>query len=62
VGDIVNLRVVRKRARRGKASQQAAERRLLYGQSGEERALRELLEDKAQRDLDGNRIDKGDDK
>ena len=60
MGDVVNLRLVRKRARRERSSAEAAEQRLQHGESGTDRALRAANKEKAQRELDGNRIDQGD--
>lgn len=59
MGDLVNLRNERKRAKRRRASEQAAENRLLHGVPKAERMLQNTTEKKIQRDLDQHRIDKG---
>ncbi len=59
MGDLVNLRIMRKQAKRRKASEQAADNRLLHGVPKAERALRDALRGKSLRDLDQHRIDKG---
>jgi len=60
MGDLVNLRTVRKRARRRHAEQKAASNRLAYGRQGIERTLERSRSDKAKRHLDGHRIETGD--
>jgi len=60
MGDIVNLRTARKRAKRGEAEHAAAARRLTYGRSKAERTAEQLRSDKAQRSLDQHRIETGD--
>jgi hypothetical protein len=58
--EIVNLRTVRKRARRDKDEKDAATRRVEHGTP---KALRQDIEarrDKAKRDLDGHRRGPGD--
>ncbi len=59
MGDLVNLRTVRKRAKRQQASDQAAENRQRHGVPKAERALRDALRDTALRNLERHRIDKG---
>jgi Domain of unknown function (DUF4169) len=59
VGNIVNLRLIRKRANREQAAQQTAERRSVHGLPKVKRALSTALRDKADRDLDRHRIDEG---
>jgi hypothetical protein len=60
MGDLVNLRTARKRAKRRQAEQQAASNRLVRGRSKAERALTQSQSDKARTDLDQHRIDTGD--
>ena len=60
MGDLVNLRTARKRAKRRQAEQQAASNRLVHGRSKAERALTQAQSDKARQDLDEHRIDTGD--
>jgi len=60
MGDVVNLRTVRKRTTRARDAQRAADNRILHGQSKVERQLAEARGDKARRDLDQHRIDNGD--
>jgi hypothetical protein len=60
VGEVVNLRIARKRAARGQSDARAAEKRLQSGRSKAQRSLAKKRETKAQRDLDQHRIDRGD--
>ncbi len=60
MGDLVNLRTARKRAKRRQAEQQAASNRLVHGRSKAERTLTQSQSDKARTDLDQHRIDTGD--
>jgi hypothetical protein len=60
MGHVVNLRIARKQARRRQVEQEAASRRLTHGRSKAERTLERSKSDKAQRDLDQRRIDRGD--
>ena len=60
MGDVVNLRTERKRARRRQAEQDAAAHRLAYGQSKAAQNLKRSQSDKADRDLDQHRIETGD--
>jgi hypothetical protein len=60
MGDLVNLRTARKRAKRRQAEQQAASNRLVHGRSKAERALTQAQSDKARQDLDEHRIETGD--
>ena len=59
MGDLINLRTERKRARRRDASEQAAESRLQHGVPKAERVLQNTRETKIRHDLDQHRIDKG---
>jgi F0F1-type ATP synthase membrane subunit b/b' len=53
--EIVNLRTVRKRARRGKDEKEAATRRAAHGMPKALRREIEAQRNKAERDLDGHR-------
>jgi hypothetical protein len=61
MGDIVNLRRVRKQAKRQLDERGAAANRLLHGRPKAQRLRETTLDDKAQRNLDGHRIETGDD-
>jgi hypothetical protein len=56
--DIVNLRTVRKRARRDKDEKEAAARRVMHGTPKALRRENDARRDKATRDLDGHRLDR----
>ena len=58
--ELVNLRTVRKRAKRRQDEQRADANRLLHGQSKHVRKLDQAQQAKAGRDLDQHRIDTGD--
>jgi hypothetical protein len=60
MGDVVNLRKVRKAAERRLHAQQSAANRIKYGRSKSERSLAAAREAKAHRDLDRHRIQTGD--
>jgi hypothetical protein len=60
MGDVVNLRTERKRAKRREAEQEAAARRLAFGQSKAGQNLKRSQSDKAERHLDQHRIETGD--
>ena len=60
MGDLVNLRPARKRAKRRQAEQQAALNRLVHGRAKAERALTQAQSDKARPHLNEHRIDTGD--
>jgi hypothetical protein len=60
MGELVNLRTARKRAKRRDAEHSAASRRLAHGRSKAERALKQSRNEKAQNDLDQHRIKTGD--
>jgi hypothetical protein len=59
MGDVVNLRGVRKRAARQLRDKQAAEKRTIHGRSKAERATEHARNDKAARDLDRHRLESG---
>jgi hypothetical protein len=60
MGDIVNLRRARKQARRQAAEQKAAANRELHGRSKSQRKLDIARRTKSRRDVDGHRIETGD--
>jgi hypothetical protein len=60
MGDVVNLRNARKQAQRRRTEQKAASNRLAYGRPKPERKLERSRNDKADRELDGHRIETGD--
>jgi hypothetical protein len=60
MGDLINLRTARKQARRRSAEREAASRRLAYGRPKTERMLERSRSDRANRELDGHRIETGD--
>jgi Domain of unknown function (DUF4169) len=57
MGDIVNLRAERKRAKRAMAEHAAAANRLLHGRSKSARELDRARAAKTKRDLDGARLE-----
>ena len=60
MAEVVNLRTVRKQAKRKQDEARANANRLAHGQPKTARKLAAAQETKASRDLDGHRIDKGD--
>jgi Domain of unknown function (DUF4169) len=60
MGEIVNLRSARKRAKRQSDEQKAASNRLAHGRSKAERALEQSRSDKARQNLAQHRIETGD--
>ena len=60
MAELVNLRTMRKRAKRQQSDVQADANRLAHGQPKHVRALDKARQAKAGRDLDQHRIDKGD--
>jgi len=60
MGNLVNLRAVRKGTKRRQAGQKAASNRLVHGRSKAEQALAQSRSDKARKDLEQHRIDTGD--
>ena len=62
MGDIVNLRRMRKRAKRQRDEREAEANRLLHGRSKAERELAGKRNAKARRDLDRHRILTGDER
>ena len=60
MGQVVNLRIARKRAARDKAAEEAAAKRLQHGRPKSEQSLQSAQSEQAKRRLDGHRIDTGD--
>jgi len=59
MAELINLRTVRKRAKRRDEESRAASQRLAHGQPKSRRKLDAAREEKAKQDLDRHRIDKG---
>jgi len=57
---LINLRTIRKRAKRREDAQRAADSRLAHGQPKSQRKLQAAQREKAAQNLDRYRIDKGD--
>lgn len=60
MGELVNLRMARKQAKRDHEERQAQQNRLAHGRSKAARRLADARNDKAQHDLDQHRIGTGD--
>jgi len=60
MGNVVNLRTERKRARRRRAEGEAAAHRLAYGTPKADRNLQRARTDKDHRKLDQHRVERGD--
>ena len=60
MGDVVNLRLERKRKRRSKDAENATEQRVQHGISKGERSLKETRDERAKLNLDQHRLDTGD--
>jgi len=60
MGQVVNLRLRRKHAKRQQAVENAAENRLKHGRSKAERAAEAMQSAKARRQIEGHRLDAGD--
>jgi hypothetical protein len=60
VGEIVNLRKVRKRAAKQRDHEHAAANRAVHGRTKAQRVLEAARSEKQSRDLEGHRIDAGD--
>ncbi|WP_416407108.1 DUF4169 family protein [Agrobacterium rosae] len=58
-GDIVNLRQFRKQKARDEKEKQAEQNRLTFGRTKAEKNLTSALNDKAARELDQSKLDKG---
>jgi Domain of unknown function (DUF4169) len=59
MGQIVNLRVARKRAKRRQSEQEAAANRLALGRSKAVRNMERAKSEKAEKDLERHRINRG---
>lgn len=62
MAELINLRTVRKRRKRHEQEIQAQANRLTHGQPRHRRAQDAAKRAKADRDLDGHRIEKGDER
>jgi ribosomal protein S2 len=60
MAELINLRTVRKRAKREADAKRAEQNRLARGRPKAERQLEEARAEKLSRDLDGHRIEPGD--
>jgi len=60
MGDVINLRQVRKKAERQNKADSAAQNRVAYGLTKAEKALGTARNKKARHDIDMHRIDGGD--
>jgi len=60
MGDIVNLRTLRKQVKRRHAEHEAAAARLVHGRSKVEKTLEQSRNEKARRGLNQHRIETGD--
>ena len=60
MADVVNLRTVRKRAARQQAEKDAAQNRFAHGRPKSQRKVQVARGDKACRDLEMHRIERGD--
>ena len=60
MADVVNLRTARKRAQRQQAEKDAAKSRLAHGRPKSQRKVEVARGDKACRDLEMHRIERGD--
>jgi hypothetical protein len=60
MGELVNLRLERKRKRRSESAEKATERRIQNGITKSERSLEEAREKRAELNLDQHRLDTGD--
>jgi len=60
MAEVINLRTARKRAERRQDEERAAASRLAHGQSKNARQLEASRQAKANRDLEGHRVEGGD--
>lgn len=60
MAELINLRTVRKRARRLQDEQRSQDNRLAHGRSKAQRKLAKAREEQASQMLDGHRIETGD--
>lgn len=58
MGDVINLRTARKRADRRKAEERAGANRIAHGLTKAERKLGKARKAKADREIEGHRLDK----
>jgi Domain of unknown function (DUF4169) len=59
MGELVNLRTERKRAKRRQAEREAATNRLAHGRSKAQRAIEYSRSEKADKDLNHHQIERG---
>ncbi len=62
MGEVINLRGARKRAQRQRNEKDAAINRVRFGRSKAERKLEAARHTKAIRDLDGHRVETGEER
>ena len=60
MGDVINLRTLRKRAAKRREEERAAENRIKHGRTKAERLLEAKRTGKLKQHLDGHKIDSGD--
>jgi Domain of unknown function (DUF4169) len=60
MGEVINLRKMRKKLVRAQDGRKAFANRLLHGRSSAERAIESARKAKSRRDLDGHRIERED--
>ena len=60
MGDVINLRTMRKQAKRQQSDLKAEINRIAHGQPKHLRTLEDAKHTKAKRELDGHRIGEGD--
>ena len=60
MGDVINLRKVRKQTKKREDAERAAANRIVHGRSKTERTLQARNDDRQNRHLDGHKIDSGD--
>ncbi|MDR6102646.1 hypothetical protein QE369_002843 [Agrobacterium larrymoorei] len=59
-GDVVNLRQFRRQKARSEKEKQAEQNRLSFGRTKSEKSLTTALNEKAERQLDQGKLDRGD--
>jgi ribosomal protein S2 len=60
MGDVINLRKVRKQAKKREDAERAAANRIVHGRTKAERDLQARNADRLDRHLEGHKIDSGD--
>jgi hypothetical protein len=60
MGEIINFRIVRKKAKRKQEAEQANVNRIVHGRSKAQRSLEAARSDKSKRDLDAHQVETGD--